>query len=111
MFKKYFLSFCICCINFLANAQTISLTPANSTEEKLTKFLKIAEDLRIKTQVPGIGLAIVYNNQLIHTGGLGYRDVAQKLPVTENTLFAIGSTTKAFTGVLAAKLVAKGQLN
>ncbi len=78
--------------------------------EKLNYFLKIADSLRIKANVPGVGIAIVHDHEILYTGGLGYRNIKKKLPVTKNTLFAIGSTTKAFTGVLAAKLVEKDLL-
>lgn len=111
MLKRYTLSFFFLGLALFVNAQTDVITSPKSTEEKLAQFLKLAEELRIKTNVPGVGLAVVHQHKLVHVGGLGLRDQAEKLPVTENTLFAIGSTTKAFTGVLAAKLVAKGQLN
>ncbi|MFO7699733.1 MAG: serine hydrolase domain-containing protein, partial [Acidimicrobiia bacterium] len=57
------------------------------------------------------GIAIVYKGDVIYKGGLGYRDVENKKPVTENTLFPIGSNTKPMTGVLASILVEKGLLN
>ena len=80
------------------------------TEEKLDYFLKLADTLRQKTNVPGVGIAIVSNKEIIYSGGVGYLNVQAKTPVTENSLFAIGSGTKLFTGVLAAKLVSKGKL-
>ena len=48
----------------------------------------------------GFAVAVVKNNEVIFSKGYGYRDLENKLPVTTNTLFAIGSCTKAFTSAL-----------
>ncbi|TQR42877.1 serine hydrolase domain-containing protein [Paenibacillus popilliae] len=55
--------------------------------------------------VPGLALAIVKDGEIILAEGFGYRDVERKLPVTPNTMFAIGSCSKAFTAMVAAQLV------
>ena len=47
----------------------------------------------------------------VYTGGFGYRDAEKKLPVTENTLFAIGSCTKAFTSAMLGALAEDGMLD
>ena len=39
-------------------------------------------------------------NKVVYAKGFGYRDYENKIPVTPNTLFAIGSCTKAFTSSL-----------
>lgn len=61
-------------------------------------------------QVPGMAIAIVQNGQVIFSKGFGVRDLDQKQPVTPDTLFAIGSTTKAFTALLLGQLVEEGKL-
>ncbi len=48
-------------------------------------------------QTPGFAVAVVEKNKIVYAKGFGYRDYENKLPVTPNTLFAIGSCTKAFT--------------
>lgn len=53
------------------------------------------------TKAPGFAVAVVKGNDLIYARGFGYRDYENKVPADENTLFAIGSSTKAFTcGIL-----------
>lgn len=79
-------------------------------KEKLQTFLEVAEDLFEKTELPGAGISIVYDGNVLYTGGLGYANIANKTPVTENSLFFIGSTTKAFTGFATATLVDEKQL-
>ncbi len=59
----------------------------------------------------GLALAIVVDGQVVHARGYGYRDLEQQLPVTADTLFAIGSATKAFTTFTLATLVDQGQLD
>lgn len=61
--------------------------------------------------VPGLAVAIVKDGEVIYAKGFGYRDVEKKLPVTPDTLFAIGSTTKAFTTFTLGMLVDEGRLD
>ena len=69
------------------------------TSERLAAMEKEIEKQRIATGVPGVALVVVQGDQIIYLKGLGLRDVANKKPVTPDTLFAIGSSTKAFTAV------------
>lgn len=48
-------------------------------------------------KVPGLAIAVVQGDQVILLKGYGYRDLEKQLPVTPNTLFAIGSITKSFS--------------
>ena len=66
-------------------------------EVELTKILK-------DWNAPGVAVAIVEKNKTIYSKGFGFRDIEKNLPVTPNTLFAIGSCTKAFTSALLGLL-------
>jgi CubicO group peptidase (beta-lactamase class C family) len=61
-------------------------------------------------EVPGCAVAAVRDGQLVLAAGWGQRDLDTKLPVTSDTLFAIGSTTKAFTAATVGALVDDGLL-
>jgi len=54
--------------------------------------------------VAGFAVAVVEKKKVIFAKGFGYRDYANKKPVTPNTMFAIGSCTKAFTSGLLGVL-------
>ncbi len=68
------------------------------------------EEHRSKWHVPGLGIAIIKEGEIVFQGGFGYRENSKKLPVTENTVFAIASATKAFTTMGMALLVDEGKL-
>ncbi|MGC5776159.1 serine hydrolase [Paenibacillus pabuli] len=53
----------------------------------------------------GLAVAVIHKDEVIWQKGYGYRDLESKLEVTPHTLFAIGSSTKAFTASTAALLV------
>jgi len=61
--------------------------------------------------IPGISLVIVKDDQIIYLKGLGEKDIEKKLPVTPDTRFAIGSASKAFTGMLAVMGADDGKLS
>jgi CubicO group peptidase (beta-lactamase class C family) len=56
-------------------------------------------------KVPGLAIAIVRNDSVIYAKGYGVREVGRPDPVTERTIFAIGSSSKAFTAASIAMLV------
>jgi CubicO group peptidase (beta-lactamase class C family) len=59
-------------------------------------------------EVPGCAVAAVRDGEVVLAGGWGRRDLEAGLPVTPGTLFAIGSTTKAFTAATIGALVDDG---
>lgn len=65
----------------------------------------------LKDQIAaGFSVAVVKGGEVIYSKGFGYRDVENKKPVTPNTLFAIGSSSKAFTASLLGLLRKEGKL-
>jgi len=63
-----------------------------------------------KWHIPGMAVAVVKDDEIIYKQGYGLRDVDNNLPVTEETIFAIGSSTKAFTAMALGILVDDGVL-
>ena len=61
-------------------------------------------------KVPGLALAIVHNDSVVVLKGYGTRTVGKAEPVNEHTVFAIGSSSKAFTATLAAMMVDEGKM-
>jgi CubicO group peptidase (beta-lactamase class C family) len=62
-------------------------------------------------EVPGCAVAAVRGGRVELAGGWGLRDREAGLPVTHDTLFAIGSATKAFTATTVGALVDEGLLD
>lgn len=61
--------------------------------------------------IPGAVLAIVRDDRVIYMQPVGVRDVERNLPVTPDTLFPIGSCTKAFTSMEIARSADRGLLS
>ena len=58
-------------------------------------------------QIPGVAVCIIKNGKVVVMKGYGVRDWDTKEKVNENTLFMIGSNTKAFTATALAMLDAE----
>lgn len=61
-------------------------------------------------KVPGMAIAIVHRDSIVLAKGYGTRTVGKVEPVDANTVFAIGSASKAFTAALAAMAVDAGKM-
>jgi CubicO group peptidase (beta-lactamase class C family) len=77
--------------------------PGPDFDEYVNKALKDWE-------VPGIAIAIVKNDRIVLAKGYGVRELNKPEPVDEHTLFAIGSSSKAFTATAIAILVDQTKL-
>lgn len=91
--------------------QATALAQAIPFRNKFSSVEKYIDTLMKEWNIPGLALAIVYEDQLIYAKGFGYRDLEKKLPVDANTIFPIASNTKLFTATAAAMLQVEGRLS
>ena len=61
--------------------------------------------------IPGIALAIIVEDEVVLAKGYGFKDLENKVPITTDTLLAIGSASKAFTVFALGTLVDEGKLD
>src|SRR5947209_9498617 len=61
--------------------------------------------------LPGVAIAVVQNDKVIFLKGHGIKEVGKTQPVTADTLFEIGSTTKAFTATAMGMLADEKKLS
>ena len=78
---------------------------------QLAAIEKAIDEKRIELGIPGVSLVIVKEDAIIYMKGLGYKDFEKKISVTPDTLFAIGSASKAFTAMLALISADQGKLS
>ncbi len=97
------------------NAQTTQTQSQSAVApeyaEKLATIEKKVEERRQALGIPGLSLAIVKDDKIIYMKGLGYKDFEKKVAVTPDTLFAIGSVTKSFTGMSVVMSQDDGKLS
>lgn len=76
----------------------------------LAGFDKYAEQARSDWKVPGMAIAVVKDDKVVFLKGYGMKAEGGNDPVTPDTLFQIGSDTKAFTAAVVATEVDRGTL-
>jgi len=85
--------------------------PAPKADDPLGKGLDdfVAAVMK-EYQVPGVAVAAVKDGKVVLIRGYGHRDLEKKLPVTADTLFAVGSISKSFTATALGILVDEKKL-
>jgi CubicO group peptidase (beta-lactamase class C family) len=100
----------VVCAVVLILAASLSFAQEKPQAEPFEGFSAFVEKIMAEWEVPGIAIAVVKDGEVVFMRGYGYRDIEQQLPVTPQTLFAIGSTTKAFTAMAVGMLVDEGKI-
>lgn len=88
----------------------MTLTTQVLSPDALALFDREAAQLADQFRVPGVSVAVVTPDQA-HFLNLGVTSVTNPLPVTEDTLYQIGSTTKTMTALTLALLEQEGALH
>ena len=83
----------------------VGLVSAQSIEEKVREIDEYAKAVLATHGGPGMAIAVVKDDKVVHAKGYGTRELGKDAPVDENTLFAIASNSKAFTTASLAILV------
>ncbi len=89
-------------------AQQKSELPHPKTLAELQQAMKGALD---KEHVPGAGVALVANGEVLWCGGIGEADIAAKRAVNCDTEFRVGSISKTFVALALLKLQEERRIN
>jgi CubicO group peptidase (beta-lactamase class C family) len=68
------------------------------------------EEAMERWRIPGLAIAVVKDDRVVYARGFGVRELGKPERVTEKTLFAMASQSKAFTATALGLLVAEGKL-
>jgi CubicO group peptidase (beta-lactamase class C family) len=84
------------------------------TSEQVTHAIQELEKLA-QTQIqekalPGLAIAVVFQDKTIYAKGFGVRDVNTKAPVNADTVFQLASLSKSIGSTLVAELVGDGKI-
>ncbi len=77
----------------------------------LAEFERYAINGMKNWKVPGMSIAVVKGNKIVYAKGFGTKKAGTNRPVDKDTIFQVGSTTKAFTVALMATLVDEGKVD
>ena len=78
---------------------------------RLARLESLIEKQRQTLQIPGLAVVVIHQDQVVFLKGFGFRDLETHLPITPDSLFGIGSCTKAFTGLAAVISAEMGKLS
>ncbi len=85
-----------------------------STKARVQAIIPALEDYVSKGmarwQIPGAAVGVVVDDDVVYARGFGLRDLSASAPVDANTVFGIGSTTKAFAAATEAIMVDRGKM-
>ncbi len=100
------------CLSFALSLLLLFPYAAEKKPEKVdfNGFDEFVTEAMKEWKVPGLAISIVKDGEVIYSQGYGYRDKEKKLKVTPETLFAIGSCSKAFTAASMGILVDEEKL-
>jgi CubicO group peptidase (beta-lactamase class C family) len=73
-------------------------------------FAPLVRRLMARDQIPGVAVGVLERGHIVFARGFGYRDLNKRLPMTPDTLFPLGSCSKAFTATAIAMLADEGRI-
>jgi CubicO group peptidase (beta-lactamase class C family) len=80
-----------------------------SQDPQLTALEAYAQTAQRQWNVPGFAIAVVKDDRVVYAKGFGVKRAGGSDPVDADTVFEIGSTSKAFTAALVAMQVDDGK--
>jgi len=104
-------AFVICCSTLFCAAQekpAVSPETVNSVLAQLDPYIRSS---LATTKVPGVSIAVIYNDQVVFLRGYGIRKVGESAQVDPDTVFEIASFSKPITSTILASLVGEGKIS
>jgi CubicO group peptidase (beta-lactamase class C family) len=97
------------CLVLALVAVLLGLAPVHAAAPEAVAVDAIVADALRAWDAPGMAVAVVCDDKVVYLKGAGVRERGRTEAVTPDTLFAVGSCTKAFTATALALLVDEGK--
>ncbi len=104
-------AFLVCCTPLFCLAQQktdITSDRVNAALAQLDPYIRSTMD---KTKVPGVAVAVIYNDQVVFLRGYGIRKVGEAAQIDPDTVFELASVSKPLASTVLASLVGQGKIS
>ncbi len=100
----------VACFILVATTSLLFAQPSPPAIQFDTLTKRIEATLK-KHKTPGVQVLVFTKDSLLYKHNAGVKNLKTKAPVTDQTMFRLGSITKSFVAISALMLVEKGQLS
>jgi len=100
----------ILAVPFCVNAQEKSHVTSEQVTHAVQELEKLAQKQIQENVVPGIAIAVVFQDKTVYAKGFGVRDVNTKQPIDADTVFQLASVSKSIGSTVVAELVGEGKI-
>src|SRR6266542_3668351 len=101
-------------LTLLDQSITIAAEKSRVASEQVTHAIQEIEKLAQKqiqeNALPGLAIAVVFQDKTVYAKGFGVRDTSTKVPVDADTVFQLASVSKSIGSTLLAELVGEGKI-
>lgn len=103
-------------VPFAASARRQATPSANQgvTAESVTaaidKLEGIIQDAMASSGVPGLAVAVVFQDEVVHLAGYGVREAGTSDPIDADTVFQLASISKSISSTLVAAVAGDGDV-
>jgi CubicO group peptidase (beta-lactamase class C family) len=93
-----------------AKGEGAQITP-EEVNRAVREIQKLCENEIAQGAVPGLAIAVVFQDQVVYAAGFGVRNVNTQEPVNADTVFQLASLSKPIGSTLVAELVGEGKIS
>src|SRR5438552_3916902 len=101
-------------LTLLDQSITIAAEKSRVTSEQVTHAIQELEQLAQKqireNALPGLAIAVVFQDKIVYAKGFGVRDTSAKVPIDADTVFKLASLSKPIGSTVVAELVGEGKI-
>src|SRR5947208_5947040 len=95
---------------FSVYAQEKSHATSAQVDNAIREVEKLAQKQIQEHGLPGVAVAVVFQDKVVYAKGFGVRDVKTKAPVDADTVFQLASVSKPIGSTVVAALVGEGKI-
>jgi CubicO group peptidase (beta-lactamase class C family) len=95
---------------FCISAQEKSHVTSEQVMHAVQELEKLAQKQIQENVVPGIAIAVVFQDKTVYAKGFGVRDVNTSQPIDADTVFQLASVSKSIGSTVVAELVGEGKI-